>query len=150
MKKIYLIFLTIVAVIGIVLLTYPMISALISPSQGLPIYNEKFGEFSLAVYNSTTLSIKNESMTGLMISLNNLQEEKLTILCIRNSTYTLDVRYFYIKESVVLSSGKVTTAFVKSDEVYIGVDTIFIPVKLSPGMYYVSFNDGNVIPVKFS
>jgi len=150
MKKLYLIFLTIIVIIGILLLTYPMISALISPSQGLPIYNEKYGNFLISVYNSTTLSIKEENITGLMINLNNLQEEKLTILCIKNASYTLDVRYFYIKQSVVLSDGKVTAAFVKSDEVYIGDDTIFIPAKLSPGTYSIVFSDGNVITVKVS
>jgi hypothetical protein len=149
MKRIIFL-LTVIAIIGILMVTYPVISSFISPTSQLPVYKESYGSYIIMVYDQGNLSLVKHKITGLMLVINNIDQEKLGIAYIENSTSTFNVNYFFAKESVVLNNGDVTTAYVNTTEIYIGETTIIIPIQLSPGTYTVLLNDGNFFSVTIS
>jgi len=150
MRKIIFFLLTIIAIIGIFLVSYPVISSIISPNSQIPVYKESYGTYSIMLYNQSDLSLFERNITGLMLVINNIDQEKLAITYIQNSTNTYIIHYIFIKESVVLNNGEVTTAYMNSSEVYIGEETLLIPIYLSPGTYIIFFNDGNFFSVTIS
>jgi len=150
MNKIVFFLLTIIVIIGIIMVSYPVISSIFSPTSQIPVYKESYGNYSVMIYNQSNLSLFKRNVTGLMLVINNIDQEKLGITYVQNSTNTYEVRYIFIKESVVLNNGDVTTAYVNSSEIYIGEDTLLIPIHLSPGTYTILFTNGNFFSVTIS
>ncbi|AWR96933.1 hypothetical protein DFR86_04740 [Acidianus sulfidivorans JP7] len=144
-RKITIFLISAIAIIGILVLTYPTISSLVSPSSGYSIYEASYGNFPVEI--STTSGIKTENITGIMIIINNIDESNLAITCIQNSSTTIPVSSFYEKISVVSNNGNIISAFILTREVYIGEQTILIPIKLSPGNYTVILSDGNFFTI---
>ncbi|ARM75559.1 hypothetical protein [Acidianus manzaensis] len=147
-RKIVIFLISIIAVVGIIILTYPTISSILSPNSGSPIYQASYGTYTVEVY--TNSSIKSENITGIMMVINNIDEQQLTITCIQNSTTTIPINNFYVKQSVVSNSGNVISAFILTKEVYIGEVTVLVPIKLSPGNYTVILSDGNFFSINVS
>ncbi|BBG23063.1 hypothetical protein IC006_0347 [Sulfuracidifex tepidarius] len=148
-KKIVIFLISSIAIIGIVLTTYPVIQSLVSPQQ-VQVAKSSYGTFPLCVYSSDGTSGHLKNVTGIMLTINNENDKGLNLSCIENSTNVIHINYVYVKQQVINDQGDLSTGFMKEGEVFIGEETIVIPVKLSPGVYTLVFSDGNYFQVNIS
>lgn len=144
-RKLFFYILTAFTIVGIVIISYPVISSIISPSSQLPVYNVSYGSYVVPVYNQNSLTVKLENITGIKLTIDNIDQDNLTIESIQNSTTSLTVKNVYIQESVVTSNGSVITAFVNTGEIFIGRDLVIIPVSLHKGSYTIILSNGETV-----
>jgi len=105
------------------------------------------GNFMVPIYSYSTNMLTYENLSGVEITINNIDEQSLTIVSISNSTYLINNPLYYEYQQVVAPNGSIVYAYVRTYEIYLGVNTIVIPIHLSPGLYTVLFNDGNSIQI---
>jgi len=148
-KKVIIFLISSIAIIGIAITTYPMIQSLVGPQQ-IELAKSTYGTFPLCVYLPNGMGKHLENVTGIMLTINNEDDKDLNLSCVENSTNVIHVNYVYVKQQVINSQGDLAVGFVKEGEVFIGEETVVVPVKLSPGVYTLVFSDGNYFQVNVS
>ncbi|QGA69226.1 hypothetical protein [Sulfolobus sp. E11-6] len=143
----FLIIIFIVVAIGITI--YFTVQSFTPNSQFVPSYNVTYGVFRIPVYGDNG-KINNTLVQGVMVAVNNEGDNSLKVISVSNSSYTFKPSYIYLLQQVPLDNGSFTNAYIKVTEIYIGYNTIIIPVKLSPGIYQIQFSDGTTISFRIT
>lgn len=112
-------------------------------SQSISISDYQYGTFTIGIYNPNSGQIVKKNITGVMITINNVCAQKLTVTALFNSTFSITNPTYYIQVEVPASNGTVVSAFEEVHNIYLGYVTIFIPTpKLYPGTYIIALSDG--------
>lgn len=120
----------------------------LNPGSVEPSYNVTYGELLLPVYNSSDGVIQTKNFTGLLITINNIDDQNLSVVSVQNSTLSIPYPPTYVYTQVVAQNGSLVYAYQQSYEIYLGYQRVFIPADLSPGTYLLLFNNGNGIDFK--
>ncbi|MUN27894.1 hypothetical protein [Sulfuracidifex metallicus] len=149
-KKTIIFLISVIAVAGIVITALPLIQAFMDPQSQTTVINASYGAFPLCIYNGVGVMGHLENVTGIMLQINNENDKYLNISCIENSSFVTHVNYVYLKQQVVDKNGNIVDGYIEEKDIFIGVETVVVPVKLSPGNYTVVFSDGNYFDVNIS
>ena len=110
-------------------------------------YNYTYGTFTVLIYNPAKGVVERETIRGILLYINNIDDQNLQIVAVSNSTYSITPAY-YVAVPVPLPNGSVVQGFERSYNIYIGYEEVLIPTTgLSPGNYIIELNDGITIPV---
>lgn len=121
---------------------YFVVESFIPSSPFIPVYNASYGSYRIPLYYNNG-TVKYVEVEGLRLTLNNQDQNALQIASISNSSFTVRPSWYYETQVAPLPNGSVTVVYVRASEVYLGVETLIVPVVLSPGVYTVVFSDGN-------
>ncbi|MCG3109073.1 hypothetical protein L3N51_01363 [Metallosphaera sp. J1] len=142
MVKLRTFFVVATVVVLIALTGYFVFQSLIPSSEFVPSYNVSYGVYIIPVYAHG--SINYQTIKGLKLIIDNEDNNTVVkISSISNSTFSTTPTVYYYLESVPLSNGSIVSAYAPVYEIYVGYDTLVIPVNLSPGKYNVVLTDGN-------
>ena len=136
-------FLTVLIVLILVGITaYFVVESLIPSSPFIPEYSATYGVYRIPVYypNNTITYL---TVEGVKLTLNNQDQNALQISSVYNSTFKVVPPWYYETEGAPLPNASASTVYVQAHEIYLGVETVIVPLKLSPGVYTIVFSDGN-------
>ncbi|MEM3777235.1 MAG: hypothetical protein QXZ65_08210, partial [Metallosphaera sp.] len=142
MIKLRTFFIVLFVVFILALSVYFIVESLVPNSPFVPSYNVSYGTFRVPVYINSG-EINYSVIKGIKLVIDNEDSNSLQISAITNSTYSITPSSYYQLESVPLYNGSFVDGYVKTYEIYLGYDTVIIPVELSPGLYTVYFSNGN-------
>ncbi|BBL46486.1 hypothetical protein DFR88_04180 [Metallosphaera sedula] len=136
-------FFVITSVVILIGLTgYFIFQSLIPNSEFIPSYNVSYGVYTIPVYSHGSISY--ETVKGLKLVIDNEDNNTVVrISSISNSSFSTTPSVYYYLESVPLSNGSIVSAYAPVYEIYVGYDTLIIPINLSPGQYNTVLTDGN-------
>ncbi|MCH1771250.1 MULTISPECIES: hypothetical protein [Metallosphaera] len=142
MAKLRTFFVVASVVILVGLTGYFIFQSLIPNSEFIPTYNVSYGVYTIPVYSHGSISY--ETIKGLKLVIDNEDNNTVVrISSISNSSFSTTPSVYYYLESVPLSNGSIASAYAPVYEIYVGYDTLIIPVNLSPGQYNIVLTDGN-------
>ncbi|WP_126449572.1 hypothetical protein [Sulfodiicoccus acidiphilus] len=146
-SNVVLIVLVVASVVGT---GYFVATGLAPSNSSLGVLNATEGYFYVPLFNYNDGSLTYQRLFGVKMTVNNIDEKSLTIVSISNSTFSVNYPSYYEYQQVMAPNGSLVYAYARTYEIYLGVNTVIIPLKLSPGTYTVLFNDGNSIQIQVS